>query len=82
MSDTSRYNFDPSVNLANVSLLRLPVQGLSHESLLGSETVLEGQAGKTREGQDWRRRSAAEAAGERHVSALAHPNHHLGKIRV
>lgn len=68
-----------SVNLANVSLLRLPVQGLSHESLLGSETVLEGQASKTWEGQDWRCRSASETAGERHISALTHLTTTSGK---
>lgn len=40
------------VNLLDVSLPRLPVQGLPHESLLRSETVLESQTSKTREGQD------------------------------
>lgn len=50
-----------------VSSLRLPVQGVSHESLLGTETVLESQTSQTREGQDRWCGSAAEITGRRDV---------------
>lgn len=73
-----RFDPRPTLNLADVPPLRLPVQGLPHESLLGAEAVLEGQASETREGQDRRRGSASEAAGERRPGALCTSARHLG----